>query len=41
MEFFIIELTDNNVLNYFFTFPIYIMLISLPFMAILDLIKKI
>ncbi|WP_434275940.1 hypothetical protein [Aliarcobacter cryaerophilus] len=40
MEFFIIELTDNEALNYFFTFPIYTMLVSLPFIAIFDLIKK-
>jgi hypothetical protein len=41
MEFAIIELTDNATLNYFFSFPIWTLIISLPFIAILNLIKKI
>jgi hypothetical protein len=41
MTFAIIQLTDNEALNYFFSFPIYTMLISLPFIAILQLIKKV
>lgn len=41
VDFFIIEVTDNQALNYFFTFPIYTMLISLPFIALINLLKKI
>lgn len=41
VDFAIIELTDNVALNYFFSFPIWTMIISLPFIAILNLIKKI
>ncbi|WP_417327419.1 hypothetical protein [Halarcobacter sp.] len=41
MDFFVIELTSNQALNYFFSFPIYTMFVSLPFIAILDLIKKV
>ena len=40
MEFAIIEITSNEALNYFFSFPIWTMVISLPFVAIFDLIKK-
>lgn len=40
MEFTIIALTDNEALNYFFSFPIYTMFVVLPFWAILNLIKK-
>ncbi|WP_266095110.1 hypothetical protein [Aliarcobacter cibarius] len=41
MEFPIIEITQNQAFNYFFTFPIYTMFISLPFIALLNLFKKI
>lgn len=41
VDFAIIELTDNQTLNYFFSFPIWTLIISLPFIAILNLIKKI
>ena len=41
MEFTIIEITDNMAFNYFFTFPIYTLFISLPFIALLNLFKKI
>lgn len=40
MEFTTIALTDNEALNYFFSFPIYVMFISLVPLAILNLIKK-
>ena len=41
MELYIIEITDNQAFNYFFTFPIYTMFISLPFIALINLFKKI
>lgn len=41
VDFAIITITDNEALNYFFSFPIWTMIISLPFIAILNLIKKI
>ena len=41
MTFEIIQITDNVALNTFFTFPIYVMLISLVPISILQLIKKI
>jgi len=40
MEFAIIELTNNQALNYFFSFPIWVMFTSISFIAIFDLIKK-
>lgn len=36
-----IQLTDNEALNYFFSFPIYSMFTALPFVALLTLFKKI
>ena len=41
VDFAVITITDNEALNYFFSFPIWTMIISLPFIAILNLIKKI
>ncbi|MDY3204477.1 MAG: hypothetical protein RBR70_05340 [Arcobacter sp.] len=41
VDFAIITITDNEALNYFFSFPIWTLIISLPFIAILNLIKKI
>ncbi len=41
MEFSVIELTTNETLNYFFSFPIYTMFVSLPFIALINLLKKI
>jgi hypothetical protein len=41
MEFTIFQITDNQALNYFFTFPIYVMFTTLPFIAILSIFKKI
>ncbi|OCL93030.1 hypothetical protein AAX28_00570 [Arcobacter porcinus] len=40
MQFVIIEITNNPAFNYFFTFPIYTMFISLPFIAIMNLFKR-
>lgn len=37
----IIEITDNASFNFFFSFPIYTMFISLPFIALINLFKKI
>ncbi len=36
-----IALTDNQALNYFFSFPIYAMFSTLPFIALLTLFRKI
>lgn len=41
MEFTIFQITDNQALNYFFTFPIYVMFTTLPFIAILSIFKKV
>jgi hypothetical protein len=40
MEFVIIEITNNEAFNYFFSFPIYTMFISLPFLAVMQIFKK-
>jgi hypothetical protein len=34
-------LTDNQALNYFFSFPIYVMFTALPFIALLTLFRKV
>lgn len=36
----IIEVTNNDVFNYFFTFPIYLMFTIIPVIAILEIVKK-
>lgn len=36
-----IKVTDSDVFNYFFSFPIYTMFVALPFIAVLSLFKKI
>lgn len=41
MVFDIITITDNSTLNYFFTFPIYVTLISIPSIAIIRLFRSI
>lgn len=41
MEFTTIAITDNLALNYFFSFPIYVMFSTLPFIAIIKLINKV
>jgi len=41
MEFALIEITESTAFNLGFTFPIYAMFIALPFLALLQIIKKI
>jgi hypothetical protein len=41
MEFAIIEITENAVFNYFFSFNVYMLFVLLPIVAILNLIKKV
>ncbi len=41
MEFAIIPITTDTALNTFFSFPIWVMITSLPFIAVLNIIKKI
>ncbi|XOB60700.1 hypothetical protein ACMC56_08780 [Campylobacterota bacterium DY0563] len=41
MEFAIIQLSDNQALNLFFSFPVWTCIISLPFVAVFNLLKKV
>jgi hypothetical protein len=41
MEFAIINFTDNEAFNIYFSYPIWTMIISLPFIPVFTLIKKI
>ncbi|MBU3014760.1 hypothetical protein KO488_08325 [Poseidonibacter lekithochrous] len=41
LDFPIIEVTENEPFNYFFSFPIYTMFVILPFLAVMSIFKKI
>jgi hypothetical protein len=41
MEFAIIQVTNNEAFNIFFSYPIWTAIITIPFVAVLNLIKKI
>lgn len=41
LDFYVIEVTNNQVFNYFFSYPITILFIVLPLIALLDLLKKV
>jgi|GEM_PF-5798337 len=41
LDFVVIPVTDNNAFNYFFSFPIYITLASVPFVMALSILKHI
>jgi hypothetical protein len=41
MEFSIIELTSNEAFNIYFSYPVWVCIISLPFVAVFNLLKKV
>jgi len=41
LDFVVIPVTDNNAFNYFFSFPVWMTIISIPFIMALTMLKHI